>query len=292
MVRLKTMTRARIISSLDEMQQVAEEVRLSGRRIGVVPTMGFLHAGHQSLIRVARDRTDLAITTVFVNPAQFAPGEDYEKYPRDFERDRILAEEAGTDVLFHPEVRQMYPRDYQTFVEVATMTKVLEGKSRPTHFRGVTTVVAKLLHLTKPHVAVFGQKDAQQAVAVKQMVRDLDLDVEIIVAPIVRERDGLALSSRNIYLLPHERSDAPVLYESLQLAERMIEAGERNSKNLISAMSSLIESKKSTAIDYISIADAERLEELDTLHPGNKVLVSLAVMVGKTRLIDNSILTV
>ncbi len=287
-----TVTKARIISSPVEMQGVSEGLRLSGKRIGLVPTMGFLHEGHLSLLRIAKDHSDVVITTIFVNPTQFAPHEDFESYPRDFDRDRRLAEESGADILFHPDSRDIYPDTHLTYVEVDKITRVLEGKSRPTHFRGVTTIVSKLFNITKPHVAVFGQKDAQQAMVVKQMTEDLNFDIEIIVAPIVREPDGLAMSSRNVYLSPEERKDALVLHESLQLAERMIRSGERNSGVVISAMTSLVEERKSATVDYISIADADRLTELKTLRANQKTLISLAVRIGKKRLIDNICLTI
>jgi pantoate--beta-alanine ligase len=188
----------RIISKDKEMQKVADELRKEGKIIGVVPTMGYLHEGHLSLIRLAKEKSDVVITTIFVNPLQFAPNEDYDRYPRDFERDVKLAQSAGCDIIFHPSVEEMYPQNFLTYVEVDKLTKVLEGEFRPTHFRGVTTVVAKLFNITKPHIAVFGQKDAQQALIIKQIVRDLNFDIEIIVAPIVREPDGLAMSSRNV----------------------------------------------------------------------------------------------
>ncbi|MEE9225964.1 MAG: pantoate--beta-alanine ligase [Bacteroidota bacterium] len=287
-----TVTKARVISSSHEMQRVSEELRLSGKRIGVVPTMGYLHEGHLSLIRIAKDHSDVVITSIFVNPTQFASHEDFEKYPRDFDRDRRLAEEAGTDILFCPDTKNMYPEPYLTYVEVKNITEVLEGKSRPIYFLGVTTIVTKLFHITKPHVAVFGQKDAQQEVVIKQMTRDMNFDVDIVVAPIVREPDGLAMSSRNVYLSPEERKDAVILYESLQLAERMIRNGERNAKAVISAMKKLIERKKSATVDYISIADRERLTQLGAFESNQSVLISLAVRIGNTRLIDNTSLTI
>lgn len=280
------------ISSIAEMQRVAENVRSAGKRIGLVPTMGYLHEGHLSLIRTAHHHADTVIVTIFVNPTQFAPHEDFLKYPRDLERDKKLAEGAGADILFTPETTAMYLDGYHTYVDVEKITKVLEGKSRPTHFRGVTTVVAKLFNITKPHVAVFGQKDAQQAMVVMQMVRDLNFDVEIIVAPIVREQDGLAMSSRNVYLLPRERADAAVLSQSLKLAEELIRGGERLSDRIIKQMQTLISSKPTAEVDYISIADASTLEELPHLHSGDSVLISLAVRVGTTRFIDNSMVTI
>ena len=287
-----TNTKARVISSPNEMQRVSQNLRMSGKRIGVVPTMGYLHDGHLGLIRMAKDHSDVVITTIFVNPIQFAAHEDFEKYPRDIDRDRRLAEEAGTDILFYPATKDMYPDCYCTYVDVEEITKALEGKSRPTHFRGVTTIVTKLFHITNPHLAVFGQKDAQQAVVIKQMTRDLNFDVDIIVAPIAREPDGLAMSSRNDYLSPEERKDALVLFKSLNLAERMVRNGERSANALILAMKKLIESTESASVDYISIADAERQTESEVLHSNQNVLISLAVRIGTVRLIDNITLTI
>lgn len=219
-----------MITGISDMQRTSEQLRLQGKRIAVVPTMGYLHEGHLSLIRIARGHSDVVITTIFVNPTQFAPSEDFEKYPRDLEQDRRLAASAGCDIVFHPDAKEMYPQDYLTYVEVEKLTGVLEGAFRPTHFRGVSTVVAKLFSITKPHVAVFGQKDAQQALVIRQMTRDLDFDVQIIVAPIVREADGLAMSSRNVFLAENERRDAVALNESLRLAEKMIQSGERDAQ--------------------------------------------------------------
>jgi pantoate--beta-alanine ligase len=282
----------RIISKVKEMQKVADELRKEGKIIGVVPTMGYLHEGHLSLIRLAKEKSDVVITTIFVNPLQFAPNEDYDRYPRDFERDVKLAQSAGCDIIFHPSVEEMYPQNFLTYVEVDKLTKVLEGEFRPTHFRGVTTVVAKLFNITKPHIAVFGQKDAQQALIIKQMVRDLNFDIEIIVAPIIREPDGLAMSSRNVYLSDSERKDATVLYESLKLAEKLIENGERNSKNIILKMEELIKSKPTAMIDYIAIVEPETLEKVETLSEGKEYLIALAVRIGSTRLIDNTIVKI
>jgi pantoate--beta-alanine ligase len=282
----------RIISKVKEMQKVADELRKEGKIIGVVPTMGYLHEGHLSLIRLAKEKSDVVITTIFVNPLQFAPNEDYDRYPRDFERDVKIAQSAGCDIIFHPSVEEMYPQNFLTYVEVDKLTKVLEGEFRPTHFRGVTTVVAKLFNITKPHIAVFGQKDAQQALIIKQMVRDLNFDIEIIVAPIIREPDGLAMSSRNVYLSDSERKDATVLYESLKLAEKLIENGERNSKNIILKMEELIKSKPTAKIDYIAIVEPETLEKVETLSEGKEYLIALAVRIGSTRLIDNTIVKI
>jgi pantoate--beta-alanine ligase len=281
-----------IISSIQEMQSFADALRSKGKRIGFVPTMGYLHDGHLSLIRIAKQKSDLVITSIFVNPTQFAPHEDFERYPRNIERDTSLAESAGTDILFLPLKEEIYPNDYLTFVELDKITGVLEGKIRPTHFRGVATIVAKLFNITKPHIAVFGQKDAQQAVIIQKMANDLNFGIEIIIAPIVREQDGLAMSSRNVYLSTQERSDAPVLYSSLKIAQEMIQNGEYSPNVILETMKKLIASKPSASIDYVSITNATTLQDISALQKKDQVLISLAVRFGSTRLIDNIILTV
>ena len=278
-----------IVSTIGEMKQIADDYRRNGKKIGVVPTMGYLHEGHLSLISLAKQHADVIITTLFVNPTQFGPTEDFEKYPRDFERDKQLAESAGTDIFFVPSKEEMYQSDHLTSINVERITSVLEGKIRPTHFRGVATVVGKLFNITKPHIAVFGQKDAQQTIVIQRMVKDLNFDIRIIIAPTVRETDGLAMSSRNVYLSTTERNESVVIYQSLQLAKRLIDEGERNCSTIISEMTKLITSKPSAKIDYISISDASSLEELVTLQAGCKILVSLATRFGATRLIDNII---
>jgi pantoate--beta-alanine ligase len=269
------------------MQREADVLRAAGKRIALVPTMGALHGGHAALIREARALGDVVVVSLFVNPAQFGEGEDYGRYPRDVDGDVLLASGAGGDILFAPEPAAMYPPGYQTFVDVETLSRRLEGAARPGHFRGVATVVAKLFNITRPHAAVFGQKDAQQVIVLRRMVRDLDLGVEIAVVPTVRERDGLALSSRNTYLTTAQRNEAPVLYRSLRKAEEMIRAGERSAGAVIAAVTSEITGGSSAAIDYVSVADAESLDPLSTISPGTPVLVSLAARFGATRLIDN-----
>ncbi len=278
-----------VISGIAEMQSAAEELRRSGKRIGMVPTMGFLHEGHLSLMRIARSHADAVVTSIFVNPTQFGPAEDFEKYPRDIERDTRLAASAGTAILFVPTVAEMYPDGYATYASVDRITDVLEGKVRPGHFRGVATVVAKLFHCAAPHVAVFGQKDAQQVAVLRRMTLDLNFPVEIIVGPIVREADGLAMSSRNVYLSPEERRQSTVLHRSLAKAGELIRAGERRAGVLIGAMSDLIAAQAAAKVDYISVADADTLKELQVLAQGASVLLSLAVRFGATRLIDNSL---
>ena len=281
-----------VVRNIDEMQKKAEGLRLQGKRIGVVPTMGSLHEGHLSLIRTALLHADYVITTLFVNPTQFGPKEDFSRYPRDFERDLSLASNAGCDILFAPETRDMYPEGYSAFVSVEGITDVLEGKSRPGHFRGVTTVVAKLFNITKPHVAVFGQKDAQQAAVIRQMTKDLNFAIQIIVAPIVREVDGLAMSSRNAYLTPQQRKEAVVLSRSLKLAEQRVAEGARECREIIREMADLITKNSTGEIDYISVADNRTLKELDRADDGKEILVSMAVRFGSTRLIDNTVLRV
>lgn len=283
---------AQVITDIAEMRKRVDALRVSGRCVGVVPTMGALHEGHLALIREAKKRADAVITTVFVNPKQFGRGEDFERYPRDLETDARLAAEAGSDVVFAPTAEAMYPPGFGTTIIVERVTEVLEGKARPGHFSGVATVVAKLFNITKPHVAVFGQKDAQQVVVIRRLVRDLEIDVEIVIVPTVRESDGLAMSSRNRYLAAELRHQAPVLYESLRLAGRLVGAGERSCARIVGEMESLIRSRSSAVIDYISIADAETLEEQRECTTGRSLLISLAARFGTTRLIDNITISV
>ena len=277
------------VVNIREMRSESDEFRRQGSRIGFVPTMGFFHEGHLSLIRKARELSDVVVVSLFVNPTQFGPGEDYNEYPRDEERDRNLAMENGCDILFVPTVEDMYPNEYDTYVNVEHLTSVLCGSSRPGHFRGVTTVVSKLFNIVKPHVAVFGQKDAQQAIVIMRMAEDLNHDVEIAIAPIVRETDGLAMSSRNSYLTEKERAEAVVLHQSLIKAEDLIKAGERQSDVIIRAMMDLITTKDSARIDYVSIVDAHNLQSLAVLQ--GRVIIALAVQFGKARLIDNILIT-
>ncbi|WP_022669856.1 pantoate--beta-alanine ligase [Hippea alviniae] len=276
----------RIIYSADEMQQIANKYRELGKKIGFVPTMGYLHEGHLSLVRKAKEDNDVVFVSIFVNPLQFAPNEDLDKYPRDLRRDEELLKEEGVDFLFYPAVEKMYPDGFQTYVEVEKLTKVLEGKSRPTHFKGVTTVVLKLFNITKPHRAYFGKKDAQQLLVIRRMVKDLNLDIDVVGMPIVREEDGLAMSSRNKYLNEEERKQAVCLYKSLKKAEELINSGETDAKEIIDEMKKVIKSYPLAEIDYISINRLSDLEELKTIEKGN-TLVSLAVRIGQTRLIDN-----
>ena len=280
----------KIIKTVKEMQIEAERLRNEGKTIGFVPTMGYLHEGHLSLMLIAREQADVVVISIFVNPTQFGPEEDLDKYPRDFQQDERLAEEVGVDVIFYPGVQEMYPKKYHTYVNVDEITETLCGASRPGHFRGVTTICTKLFHAVKPHFALFGQKDAQQAAVIRRMVKDLDFDMEIIVGPIVREEDGLAMSSRNIYLTPPQRQDALSLNQSLQMADKMIKKGEKNSDTLIQVMREHIESKKHTRIDYIGVVHPETLKPQQNIE--DSALIALAVFVGKTRLIDNIIIDI
>jgi pantoate--beta-alanine ligase len=281
----------KVIASLPDMQSEADRLRREGSRIAVVPTMGSLHRGHTSLIERARRLADVVVTTIFVNQAQFGPSEDYARYPRDFAHDRTLAEQAGTDIVFAPEAADMYPPGYQTFVTVEGVSGVLEGRFRPTHFRGVTTVVTKLFLAVKPHVAVFGQKDAQQAFIIRQMVRDLNIDTEIVVEPIIRDEDGLALSSRNVYLSADERRNALVLPRSLKHAEERIRSGERSVERLRAELTKIISGGHPASVDYIAFLRPESFTETDTVAPPG-VLIAVAACFGTTRLIDNILVTI
>lgn len=280
-----------IVKVVADMQRRSEMLRNQGRRIGLVPTMGYLHEGHAGLIRKAKELSDVVVTSIFVNPTQFGPGEDFERYPRDFERDGAIAAKSGADILFCPEPAEMYQEGYRTIVEPGAASRILEGIIRPTHFRGVATVVAKLLNITHPHVAVFGQKDAQQAFIIQQMVHDLNIDVRIVVAPIVREQDGLAMSSRNVYLKGDERKNALVLSRSLVHAEERVKAGETSVKKLKDEMLKILSGANPTNIDYIAFVHLKTFEEVQTIEPPN-VLIVLAVRFGTTRLIDNAIVSV
>jgi pantoate--beta-alanine ligase len=269
------------------MQRICTELRRSGKIIGFVPTMGYLHKGHLSLIKIAKRKSDVVVVSIFVNPTQFGPKEDFAKYPRDFKRDRLLLESrlGRDDFVFAPRIKDMYPGRYLTYVNVEKITGKLEGAIRPGHFQGVTTVVAKLFNIVQPDVAIFGQKDAQQAVVLKKMIDDLNYGVKMIIAQTVRERDGLASSSRNVYLSEEERKQAKVLYQALRLAKGMIKKGERSPSKIVSKMNKLIDKQPLVEIDYIAITNAHTLELLSKLK--GEVLISLAVRFGKTRLIDN-----
>ncbi len=274
-----------IARTLPEMKRLRRACRGS---VGFVPTMGFLHEGHLELVRRAKKENQVAVVSIFVNPTQFAPNEDFKAYPRDIDRDLSLLQKVQTDVVFIPRDMDMYPQGYDAWVEVGGITQEMEGRSRPTHFRGVTTVCNKLFNIVEPDKAYFGQKDAQQALVIQKMVADLNMNLEIVVAPTVREKDGLAMSSRNTYLTKEERASAPVLYKSLMLAKEMYGKGERDAAKIREAMTRLISTVPAANIDYISIADIATLKEVTTIT--GKVLVSMAVKLGKPRLIDNIVL--
>ncbi len=270
------------------MKARAEELRARGKRIGFVPTMGYFHEGHLALMRKARELSDVVVVSIFVNPIQFGPQEDFARYPRDLERDRRLAQAQGVDILFVPSAEEMYPPGFQTYVEVTELSRPLCGARRPGHFRGVCTVVLKLFHIVKPHLAVFGEKDYQQLKVIQRMVRDLDLEVEIVPHPTVREPDGLAMSSRNVYLRPEEREAALSLYRALELARRRVAEGVRETRILRREIEEFIRSHPYTRIDYVEFRDPETLEERERID--RATLLALAVFVGKARLIDNTIL--
>ncbi len=270
------------------MHSYSDSLRAAGKRIALVPTMGFLHEGHLSLMRLGSRHADTVIVSIFVNPIQFGPGEDFEDYPRDWDRDIELIESVGADCVFAPEVEEMYPEGYQTTVSVARISKNLCGMSRPTHFDGVTTVVAKLFAGVKPHCAVFGEKDFQQLMVIKRMTKDMNLDVDIIPGPIVREEDGIAMSSRNTYLTPEERTAARSLSQSLFEARKMVEDGERDAGVLIQHATDRITAEDLGQIDYIKVCSVDTLEDC-TVIEGESVM-ALAVKFGKARLIDNIVL--
>ena len=270
------------------MQAFSRRARAEGKTISLVPTMGFFHQGHVSLMHEGRRRGDYLVISIFVNPTQFGAGEDFEAYPRDMEGDQKLAQEAGVDVIFAPQAAEMYPPGYQTYVNVEGVTRNLCGLSRPTHFRGVTTVVCKLFCTVQPHCAIFGEKDFQQLVAIRQMVSDLNFDIEIVGMPIYREEDGLAMSSRNRYLKPDERKAALCIINSLKRAKVLFDKGEREGKKIGREVKKSIEAEPLSRIDYIKICDASDLKDVEQIT--QRAVLAVAVNVGKARLIDNVIL--
>jgi pantoate--beta-alanine ligase len=280
-----------IVGSPERMRALSRELRAQGERLGFVPTMGALHEGHLSLIHRARRVTSRVVVSIFVNPAQFGPQEDFRSYPRNPERDAERARLAGADVLYNPDARDVYPPGYRTYVAVEGLGTTLEGASRPGHFRGVATIVAKLLGRVAPHIVFLGQKDAQQAVLLRKMIRDLEMDIEIEVCPTVREEDGLAMSSRNAYLDPEERRIAPILYRALRRAETAVaKEGERNAARVVTLIQEVLAQEPRVTLDYAAVVDAQTLRPLERLR--GEVLVPAAVRIGATRLIDNVILRV
>ena len=279
-----------IINRRQRMSSVARKIRREqDRTIGLVPTMGALHEGHLSLVREARRMCDVVVVSVFVNPTQFGPSEDYEDYPRDLTKDTALLTDYNVDYIFAPAAEEIYPKDFSTYVNVGGLSKLLEGESRPGHFRGVATVVAILLNTVRPDFAFFGQKDAQQAVIIKRMVRDLAFDTEIVVSPTVREDSGLAISSRNLYLDAEEQQSAAVIHRALKQAKEIYKKGERHAGKIAEIVRATIETDPRVRVDYVSVVDAETLEKLDKLDE-RPMLVAVAAYVGKTRLIDNTML--
>jgi len=275
-----------IVTTVKEMRAASARLMAEGKTIGLVPTMGFLHQGHLSLIKSARERVDCVMVSIFVNPTQFAPSEDFSAYPRDLERDLNLCREAGVDWVFHPDAGEMYPKNYSTYVTEETLSKTLCGVSRPHHFRGVTTVVAKLFNTIRPHVAVFGQKDAQQAVVLRKMVVDLHMDVEIAVAPTVREKDGLAMSSRNTYLSQQQREDAAIIPQAMETAREMVKSGMRNADRVMAEVTHLLATKRRVRVIYVAIVDRDTMETMREIVPGRSLL-AVAAWVDEVRLIDN-----
>jgi len=275
----------RIVTTIAEVREAVRQARHAGQRIGFVPTMGYLHEGHLTLMRQARSEAGFVVVSIFVNPTQFGPNEDFARYPRDLERDEALCASVSVDLLFHPAVEEIYPQPFRTSVKVAGLTDRLCGASRPGHFDGVATVVSKLFNIVKPDVAYFGQKDAQQVAVIQRMVADLNLDLEIVPVPTVREPDGLAMSSRNTYLSPAERQAALVLSRSLAMARDLVMAGERNMSALAAAIRAMIAEEPLAEIDYVEIVDYAALQPVERLE--RRALAALAVRFGKTRLIDN-----
>lgn len=274
-----------IVTSVKKMQAYSERVRVRGKTISFVPTMGYLHDGHFRLLEQGRERGDVLVMSIFVNPSQFGPKEDYARYPRDMRRDLGYARRAGVDVVFAPTKEEMYPEGFQTSITVEEVTKTLCGPFRPGHFQGVATVVAKLFNIVKPHVALFGEKDFQQLVVIRRMVRDLNMGIEIVGVPTVREKDGLAMSSRNKYLNREERKAALCLYRSLMKAKKLVRSGERDSKAILREARRIIKAEPLAKIEYVSLMDQETMKDVKNI--GRKALLAMAVRIGRTRLIDN-----
>ncbi|PIV22440.1 MAG: pantoate--beta-alanine ligase [Deltaproteobacteria bacterium CG03_land_8_20_14_0_80_45_14] len=277
-----------VVRKIEGMQEISDRLRQEDKRIGFVPTMGYLHEGHLSLVRKAKDLCDSVVVSIFVNPTQFGPGEDFERYPRDEEGDKSKLEQEGVDFLFIPEIRDMYLLGYQTYVDVTEVSKGLCGDFRPGHFRGVATVVAKLFNLVKPHVAIFGEKDYQQLLVIKRMAKDLNFDIEIIPGRTVREEDGIAMSSRNTYLSPEARKKATVLYRSLRKGKELFDSGERDVSTLSQTIRKEIESEEDVTLQYVEIRDAETLERIERVN--RPAAIAVAAIIGSVRLIDNIII--
>ncbi len=276
-----------IVKTVYEMKMTRSKIQ-TNKRVGFVPTMGYLHEGHLSLLKKAREENDVVILSIFVNPIQFGPNEDLDRYPRDFERDEKLAQEAGTDIIFYPTSEEMYPEGYSSYVITEGLDRHLCGAKRPGHFKGVMTVVLKLFNITKPHSTYFGQKDIQQARIIEQMIKDFNLDINFHICPIVREEDGLAMSSRNTYLSPEERKQAIALFKGIKRGEELYKNGERDAEKIKKEVEKVVKSFNLAKIDYVDIVDYSTMSPLKKL--GGKSVLALAVYFGKTRLIDNTIL--
>lgn len=284
------MNKIEIAKTIDAVRALVKKARSQGKRIGFVPTMGALHAGHVSLIEAAAKQTDFVVVSIFVNPTQFGPNEDFNKYPRTLDADVEICQKAGADVVFAPTVQEMYPNEQFTWVNVEKLTDSLCGAARPGHFRGVATVCNKLFNIVLPDITFFGQKDAQQAIVIKRMVADLNMPLEIVVCPTVREPSGLAMSSRNKYLSEQQRQDATAIYASLQKAEQMIKTGQRNAKTILAAIEQILQRTGSIQTEYIHIVDTATLSDLQVLK--GQVLIAIAAKIGTTRLIDNILIDV
>ncbi|MFH1074907.1 MAG: pantoate--beta-alanine ligase [Candidatus Firestonebacteria bacterium] len=281
----------KVISDIKEMTSFSQKQTAEGKIIGFVPTMGYLHEGHLSLVKQAKKECDIVIVSIFVNPAQFGPQEDFALYPRDLKKDLKLLKPLKVDVVFNPEVKALYPSDYNTYINIeGDLTRKLCGAFRPIHFKGVATIVTKLFNIVLPNKAYFGQKDAQQCVVIRKMVKDLNFPVEVVALPTVREKDGLARSSRNTYLNPEERKSAPIIYESLLLAKKMIDSGELKAEKVAAAIKKKLNSIKNAEIQYVSIVNSETLEDLDII--SGKIIIAIALKLGRTRLIDNIVISV
>ncbi|MFC3041285.1 pantoate--beta-alanine ligase [Virgibacillus xinjiangensis] len=276
-----------VVSTIKEVKDLVKQWKSEGQTIGFVPTMGYLHEGHGSLITSARQDNSKVVVSIFVNPKQFGPTEDFDSYPHDLEKDRRICENLGADLIFHPAPEEMYPKDFYTHVHMSVLTEELCGSSRPGHFNGVCTVVNKLFHIVQPDHAYFGQKDAQQLAVIKQMVKDLSMDVKVVGCPIVREEDGLAKSSRNTYLSAEERKAAKIVSETIRMGENIVKAGETDAKKLVAAMEATIETEPLAQIEYVKAVDGLTMKPITKIK--SQTLVAIAVFIGKTRLIDNFI---
>lgn len=277
-----------VVRRIREMQKISDQLKQEGKRIGFVPTMGYLHDGHLSLVRKVKGLCDIVVASIFVNPTQFGPGEDFKRYPRDEEGDKAKLEAEGVAFLFTPEAGDMYPSGYQTYVEVTEVSKGLCGDFRPGHFRGAATVVAKLFNIVKPDVAIFGEKDYQQLLVIKRMVEDLNFDIKIITGVLIREEDGMAMSSRNTYLSPEERQRALILYRSFLKGKNLFQSGERKASALLKAVKESIKSVDGVTLQYVEIRDVETLEKIENVD--KTAVIALAAIVGSVRLIDNVII--